>query len=416
MRRSFDFLTSAWYGDNSLNLHFPAEWDIHIVAQNDRPPLTDPEMREKIRTPFGTPPLPELVKGKRRIAVVIDDIQRPTPAKRIVPLVLEELRTGGIEQDAIIFFMAVACHRPATEEDFIKKLGADAVKNIKTLSHDCTGDLTYLGKTERGTPIYVNRFVLECDVKIGISGVYPHEGAGFGGGAKIIHPGLCGKETARYLHSHRLKGVPRGGAVENDFRADMEEIAERVGLDFTINLILNQDRDAGQIFCGHRVIAHQEAVKAAKEYYGVRPINDADIIITNAFPFDTSLQFLSKGLWPFNYGSRDSSKVVIASCAEGLGYHALSLASLRGWPGFFRRMRSLSRHDIYRLFSRSDNRESEFLLFSPNVKSSELKRIYKGAKLFNTWESLIQELRTRHRNAHVKVAVYPCAPLQVPYP
>jgi nickel-dependent lactate racemase len=370
-------------------------------------------MRAKLKNTVGTSRLSELVKGKRRVAILIDDIQRPTPIKRIVPLVLEELKAGGIEQDAIIFFMAVACHRSATEEDFIKKLGANTVKNIKTLSHDCTRDSTYLGKTERGTPIYVNKFVMECDVKIGIGGVYPHESAGFGGGAKIIHPGICGKETARYLHSH-LKGVPRGGTVDNEFRADMEEIAEKVGLDFSINTLLNKNRDISHISCGHRVTAHQEAVKVAKEFYGVRPIDDADIIITNAFPFDTSLHFLSKGLWPFNYGTKKSSRVIIASCAEGLGYHALSLASLPGWSRFFHRIRALSRHDIYRRFSRSEDRESEFFLFSPNIKSSELKRIYRRAKLFKTWESLIRELSARHKKVPIKVAVYQCAPLQVP--
>ncbi len=414
MRRSIDLLTSAWYGDSLLNLHFPAEWDIHIVGQTDQPALTDFGMREKVRNPSGTSRLSELVKGKKRIAVLIDDIQRPTPVKRVVPLVLEELKTGGIERDAIIFLMAVACHRPATEEDFIKKLGADTVKNIKTLSHDCTRDLTFLGKTERGTPIYVNKFVMECDVKIGIGGLYPHESAGFGGGAKIIHPGICGKETAWYLHSH-LKRAPRGGAVDNEFRADMEEIAGKVGLDFMINLLLNRNRDASHIFCGHRVIAYQEAVKVAKEFYGVKPIDDADIIIANAFPFDTSLHFLSKGLWPFNYGTKGSSKVVVASCAEGLGYHALSLSSLPGWSGFVQRTRALSRHDIYRLFSRSEDRGPDFFLFSPNIKGSDLKRIYSRARLFKTWEGLMRELTTRHQKLPVKVAVYQCAPLQVPY-
>ena len=111
MRKPVELLTSAWYGDSSLNLHFPTEWDIHVVAQTNQPALTDSGMREKIGNPSGTSPLSELVKGKRRVAILIDDIQRPTPIKRIVPLVLEELKAGGIEQDAIIFFMAVACNR-----------------------------------------------------------------------------------------------------------------------------------------------------------------------------------------------------------------------------------------------------------------------------------------------------------------
>jgi len=413
LRKSIDLLTSAWYGDSTLTVGFPAEWDIHLAGQTDQPALTDSGVREKIRNPSGTSPLPELVKGKRRVAVLIDDTQRPTPVKRIIPAVLGELKNGGIEQDAIIIVMATACHRPATKEDFIKKLGADTVKNIKTLSHDCRRNLKYLGKTSRGTPIYVNRFVTECDVKIGISGVYPHEGAGFGGGAKIIHPGICGKETARYLHS-RLKGVPRGSTLDNELRADMEEIAEKAGLDFSINVLLNRNRDIGHIFCGHRVIAHQEAVKAAKKYYGIKPINGADIIIANAYPFDTSLHFLSKGLWPFTHETKNSSKVVIASCPEGLGYHALSLASLTGWSGFFHRIRALSRHDVRLYLTKWKNKEPGILLFSTNIRKRELKKIYPQARLFAAWGNLISELKSRHPGPNIKVAVYPCSPLQVP--
>jgi lactate racemase len=413
LKNSIDLLTSAWYGDRTLTVGFPAEWDIQLVEQADQPALTDSALREKMKNPEGAPPLSELVKGKKKVAVLVDDTQRPTPLKRIIPLVMEELREGGIDQDAISIFMATACHRVATQEDFIKKLGADTVKTYKTLSHDCTRNLTYLGKTSGGTPIYVNRFVIACDVKIGIGGVYPNEGAGFGGGSKIIHPGICGKETAQYLH-HHIRGIPRGSTRDSEFRADMEEIAEKTGLDFTISVLLNRNRDIGHIFCGHRIIAHQEAVKVAKQCYAVKPSGGADIIIANAYPFDTSLHFLSKGLWPFTYAAKKSSKVVIASCPEGLGYHALSLASMTGWSGFFHRMRAFSRHDVRRYLTKWRNKEPGILLFSSNIKKRELKKIYPQAALFTEWGNLISELKSRHPEPYIRVAVYPCSPLQVP--
>lgn len=406
-------MASAWYGDSTLTVGFPAEWAIHVVEQTNQPALADSAVKEKIRNPEGTLPLSELVKGKKRVAVLVDDTQRPTPLKKIIPVVMEELRAGGIEQNAISIVMATACHRPATQEDFIKKLGADTVRTCKTLSHDCMRNLAYLGTTTRGTPIYVNRFVMECDFKIGIGGVYPNERAGFGGGAKIIHPGICGKETAQYLH-HHIRGVPRGSTRDSEFRADMEEIAEKTGLDFTVNVLLNRSRDIGHIFSGHRVTAHQEAVRVAKQWYGVKPDGGADIVFANAYPFDTSLHFLSKGLWPFTYAAKNSSKVVIASCPEGLGYHALSLASLTGWSGFFQRMRAFSRHDVRPYLTKWTNRERRILLFSANIRKKELKKIYPQATLFSEWGDLISELKARHPGPHIRVAVYPCSPLQVP--
>lgn len=408
-----NLLTAAWYSNKPLTLKFPENWDVILIGQKKHSPLTDFDIKKKIRNPIGTSQLSELVKGKKQVAILIDDIQRPTPTEKVIPFVLDELRKGGIKQDEITIVMAVACHRPATKEDFIKKLGMETVKTFKTLSHDCTKDLTYLGNTAKGTPIYVNKFVKDCDFKVSIGGVYPHESAGFGGGAKIVHPGICGIDTVKYLHS-QLKGASRGSTINNEFREEMNEIAEKVGLDFTVNVLVNQNREISHLFAGHRFLAHKEAVETAKQCYGVTPIEDADIVIANIYPFDTSLHFVFKGLWPLSYGKNESSKVVIASCPEGLGYHALSLKSLSGWAGFHRRMKALSRHDIYSFIARLKNKKTAFLLFSPYVKKRQLKKIYPGAKLFNTWDSLIQQLESRHRESHIKVAVYLSSSLQFP--
>lgn len=413
MEKSVDLSTSAWYGDRTLRLGFPEDWDIYVVRQNHYPALTHDEIRKKILSPLGTSRLSELARGKNRVAILIDDIHRPTRLHKVFPCVLDELTSGGVQEHQITVVAAVACHRPATEEDFIKKLGTNFGNTIRTVSHDCKSHLVYLGKTARGTPIHVNRYVYESDLKVGISGVYPHEHAGFGGGAKIIHPGICGIETAQYLH-HHLTGVSRGGSIHNNFRADIEEIAQRVGLDFTVNVLLNERRDISHIFCGDMILSHNEGVMTSHKVYRVKPVIDADIVVANVYPFDTSLQFVSKGLWPLKYGSKSSSKVVIASCPEGIGYHALSLRSVPGWSGFFRRMRALSFSDIKDFFRRVREREPEFLFFSPTVKKNTLRKMYPTAKLFNTWGTLIQDLKDMHKKLPVKVAIYSCSPLQIP--
>lgn len=413
MGKVVDLLTSAWYGDSILTLHFPEDWDIHVVKQNNYAALTDFEIREKIRNPIGTPLLSHLAQGKRRVAILVDDIHRPTPTQKIMPFVLNELKNGGIRLDQVVIVMAVACHRLATKEDFIRKVGRDIIKNVRTVSHDCTRNLLYLGETARGTPIYVNKFVSECDIKIGIGGIYPHEHAGFGGGAKIIHPGICGITTVKSLHNN-LKGVPRGSIKDSQFRADIEEVAEKVGLDFSINVLINQNRDISHAFCGHRMLAYREAATVAQKLYSVQPIDDADIVIANVYPFDTSLHFISKGLWPLRYGKNSRTKIIVASCPEGLGYHALSLKSLLGWSGFVRRLRALSTHDIYNFFAHQRKKDAGFFFFSPSLRKHDLKKMYPEAQLFNTWESLIQKLKSKHNTVPLKVAVYHCAPLQIP--
>ena len=407
------FLSAAWYGDRELNLLLPDHWDVSVVDQEYYPALGSSAIEDSIKRPLAFPPLSEAAKGKNLVSILIDDIHRPTPVKRVIPFILDELKQGGIKQNQIMIIMAVAAHRTATEEDFIKKLGTDIYAGIRTLSHDCNKDLLFLGKTDEGTPVHVNKFFYESDLKISIGGVYPNEGPGFGGGVKMVCPGICGIETIQNLHA-RFRRAARGVASANKFRQETEKVAEMAGLDFTVNMLLNQNREISHIFSGHRILAHEKAVQTAKHIYSVKPVDNADIVISDIYPFDVSLHFISKGLWPLRSGQEGSSKIVIAACPEGLGYHGLSLASLRGCSGFIRRIRALSRDNLYRYLSRLKNKQPEFILFSPSIRMKEFKKLYPGARVLNRWEHVIDVLRSIHTQPRVRVAVYRCASLQFP--
>ncbi len=409
MNNSTLLLTSAWYGDSPLTLTFPSSWDVVSIGLKNVGTLKEEEIEEDIKNPYGCNPLCKTVKGKERIVIIIDDLQRPTPLHMVVPLVIKELRSGGIGLEKISLVMATACHRPAKTEDFAKKVGQDITEMVRTISHNCKDDLVNLGSSSQGTPIHVNRWVAEADFRIAIGGVYPHERAVFGGGSKLVHPGVCGIETARHLH--KLPNEKYNDSTGNSFRKDIEEVAEKVGLDFSINVLLNETRGIGRIFSGDKRAAHLEAIKTAEVLYAEEPVSDTDIVITNTYPFDTSLHFISKGTWPLNYVREGGSKVVIASCPEGLGFHGLSLISQPGLPGFIRRMRALSRSDIRAKIHSAFGKNDGILFLSPNLTRNDARKIYPKARVFRDWESLLKKLCDRHKRQRVRVAVYKCAPL-----
>jgi hypothetical protein len=56
----------------------------------------------------------------------------------------------------------------------------------------------------------------------------------------------------------------------------------------------------------------------------------------------------------------------------------------------------------------------EFLVLCPNISSAELATRFPAATHFRRWEELRTELERRHGDGPVHVAVYPCAPLQIP--
>jgi nickel-dependent lactate racemase len=413
--------SSAWFGDVPILLDFPASWEIETIGGYG-PSLSNDEMRGKLRNPTASDPLSEIARGKKRIVIVVDDLTRPTPVEKILPLVLNELQEAGISSDSVTVVMAGGTHLQPTKEEIGKKIGNDLARMIKVLPHDPEKDLVDLGKTSRGTPIHLNRIVSVSDLVIGVGCIYPHPAAGFSGGSKIIAPGVCGTGTARHMHDY-IKGGERGKIDgKNEFREEIEEIAATSGLRFIVNAVLNQRRDVCGLFSGDRVAAHREGVAFATEIYSVKTVMDADVVIVDAYPFDTTFQFAhDRSLWQFEELKNNVSKIIMASCPAGLGNHDLyplknpfatrlarRLKNLQ-WREF--RNPSVRIHAIRKIVKRKNQK---YLILTKGLVENDMKTIYPKAKLYRTWEDLSRELASSHKTGPVKVCIYRCSPFLLP--
>jgi nickel-dependent lactate racemase len=415
--------SGAWYGDRTVSLRVPASWRVRVAAPPPMSPLGDEPLRERLRRPIASPPLTELARGTRSAVIIIDDIMRPTPTARLLPLILDELAAGGLPRHAVSIVIASGAHSTATPEDIRKKVGERLAAELAVVPHDPSGQLTYLGRSARGTPIYVNATVAAAELTIGVGGLYPHPVAGFSGGSKIFMPGVCGVETVRYVHDS-FKGAGRGGGrLDNGFRQESEAIAAAAGLSFIVNVILTPDREIADVFAGEMIAAHRAGVEAARGRYRVPVIADADIVITNTYPFDTSLYFIPRGFWPLATGKRAGSRVVIADGSMGQGYHGFkppkrtlgsrlrrALGVLRPTVKGWRELR-VAVTMLRKLVVRT---QLEFLMYAPGLSHAELAAKFPKARLFHEWDELLQALARRHGDSPVQVAVYPCAPLQLP--
>jgi len=113
---------ASWYGDYEIPLDFPDEWRIIIAQPKDAAPLRDEEIKMAFENPIGTQRISELAKGKKDVVLmIVDDISRPTSASKLMPYILDDLETGGIDEENIRIIMATATHRPQTRDDLIKK-------------------------------------------------------------------------------------------------------------------------------------------------------------------------------------------------------------------------------------------------------------------------------------------------------
>jgi nickel-dependent lactate racemase len=202
--------------------------------------LSGNAIRSSILNPIGSSRLSDMALGKKSVVIAIDDMTRTTQISRIFPYVLEELEKANIGKDQIKIIAAVGAHRPMNRQDFLLKLGEEIVNTIEIENHHPYENLTNIGNSGKGTPIDVNSTYLKADLKIAIGGVIPHPLAGFGGGAKIVLPGLCGIRTLEANHAAGMRGEGAGIGRMTDIRRDIEEVVEKVGLDFSINVLLNE--------------------------------------------------------------------------------------------------------------------------------------------------------------------------------
>jgi hypothetical protein len=420
--KNVEVFTGAWNGDRRLTLSFPDAWDVEVVGTSAGPALDREAMRVRLHSTIGTPRLADMARNCKSAAIIIDDISRPTPTADILPLVLDELEAGGMPLSQVRVVIAAGGHEPASEENNLKKIGAESAARVAWEVHDPDGDLVYGGESPSGIPLYINRTVMEADLKIGIGGITPHDSAGFSGGSKILVPGVAGTQSARYLHD-LLKGAKRrGGSIDNEFRRELDIITGRLGLNFIVNVILNHGRRVAHLFAGDRVLAHREGVRVATEKFAVTPPRDAQVVVANTYPFDPDLWFTPWGTWPLMIAPDGVTRIAIADGSQGPGGHRLKPTNLSFLGRLVVRLKTLrarhvlkqARHLVTSLTRTQKRKMLQFDILCPYISPEDLAKRYPAATLYRTWDDVLDALKQKHGEGPVKVAVYPCAPLQFP--
>jgi nickel-dependent lactate racemase len=284
----------AWHGTGELVLDIPDSWQLEVcnMAGYNRPKLKAEEIRRAIASPTGMPPLREYARGRKEVVVLFDDMARVTRAAEIVPHVLEELAAAGIEDRQVRFIAASGCHSAMNRVDFVKKLGEEVLKRFPVYSHSPFGNCVYAGTTSYATKVSINAEVMKCDLKIGIGSIVPHIMAGFGGGGKIMLPGVAAYESIVAFHAPRAaarrgghKGMVSGMGVldDNPRRRDVDEAVKMAGLDMKIDAMVNAWGETAAIYAGEPEKAYAAALEAAQRHYLTTPAKDKDIVIANSF-------------------------------------------------------------------------------------------------------------------------------------
>lgn len=306
---------------------FQVEKDSLLYSFNPKIPQRPTRLQEHecvseaIKNPIGSEKIEDQVGAGDRVALLVDDWTRSTPASKIVPIVLERFLNNGIKAKDIKVIIARGTHSPLTRQQMTKKLGTKVASKYHVENHNPAGNLAFLGESRKGTPIYLNKSFIEADFKVGVGGIVAHPIAGYGGGAKIIVPGVAGVETINHNHSRAESQKVAIGVVDgNPVREDMEDIARIAGLDFIVNVVLNPQKEVICAVAGDVVKAHREGIKHYNRFYGMRIGELADMVVLGAHPRDATIYHGTFAL-PCSVPVTKSSGTIVwvAPCISGPG-------------------------------------------------------------------------------------------------
>lgn len=344
------------YGDDGIEVRIPPQADCRILRTRPCPALTDPvdSIRQAIEKPTGSPPLAELAKGRNSACIVICDITRPIPNALLLGPILNTIEEAGVPRDAITILIATGIHRPNLGEELDRLVGAEIAAGYNIVNHMSKddGELQHVGETSDGIPLYINKHYLAADLKILTGFIEPHLWAGYSGGRKLILPGITGLETMKYMHGFEMvdhRGTVYGNLDGNPFHKAGLEVAEKVGVDFILNVTMNESRELTGVFAGDCRQAHLEGAQFCEKWSMAELDEPVDLAITCAGgqPLERSLYQSVKGMSGANPIVRPGGTILIASrCDDQAGseeFTALleSAGSVEGFlerlqqPGFF---------------------------------------------------------------------------------
>ncbi|MCU0576112.1 MAG: lactate racemase domain-containing protein [Desulfobacterota bacterium] len=277
-----------WYENNERELTFPDRWELSNLTSPgfEKPGLSHDGIRQRVENPIEGPGLDELARGKKKAVIVFDDMTRPTPVKAVAPHVLDILHRAGMKREQIRFLWALGSHGAYDMINARKKLGDEIVENYAVYNHDPFQNTVRAGRTPTGVELWFNREFMDCDLKIGIGCITAHVHVGFGGGAKLIMPGVAGIETINQFHNQLFRDPARtglGNFENNIMRSECDAAGDLAGLNFKVDCLINRRGQVAGLYAGAFKATHAAGAEEGRDHYGIPFSTGYDIVVCNAY-------------------------------------------------------------------------------------------------------------------------------------
>lgn len=312
------------YGTDVQHVVLPASNLIDVLISNPIAHARTGEdaVKYALKHPIGASPLSELVKPGMRIAIIVSDISRPVPSYQILPGILDELfKVGCCHKDITVVF-ALGSHRQHTDYEKEKLVGKEVYNSVLCVDSD-PFDCICMGTTDAGTPVDITRAVSEADFRICTGNIEFHYFAGYSGGAKALMPGVSNSAAIQANHRMMVQDAACAGRLEgNPIREDIEQAGRICGLDYMVNVVLDEYKHIVYAVAGDIIKAHRAGCAYLDRMYRKAISQRADVVLVSqgGSPKDSNLYQTQKALDNAKYAVKKGGKIIlIGACNEGFG-------------------------------------------------------------------------------------------------
>ncbi len=310
------------YGTEKISAMIPDNRvEILSVPESDRMP-EEIIIRKAFPHPEASRKFEAFLSNAREILIIVNDADRDNPT----PFVLNYL-VPFLEKVNVKFLIATGAHPLPNEQDLQKIFGTHLGqfrKVIQIHQASASNQCVFLGRTQKGTEVKLNRLVVESEKLLIIGSVEPHYFAGFTGGRKAFLPGCAAYETIEQNHKWALD--PNAQVLhlkENPVHEDMEDVLKflKGKSIFSIQTVFDRNGKLASAFAGDLEETFLKGVEASLDLHTATVSESADIVIGSVTPpLDVNFYQAHKAHENLKHIIRPGGIfILVAPCQKGIG-------------------------------------------------------------------------------------------------
>jgi len=293
------------------------------------PPVCDVQKDGFIKELVQT--LPDHHEKLSNIAVVVADKTRLCGYETYLPWLVDSLMSKGVKKENITFYIAYGTHVRQTDEESKKAYGP-VYGAFKFVHHNCADEslFTTLGRTKQGTPVRVRKDILEASFLITFGALSHHYFAGYGGGRKLIFPGLGFKDDIYKNHKLFLNleanklsaGCQPGNLDGNPLAEDLREFDAYVPQKISIHGILDGQGKVANLKIGSDYDDFLKAAVQLDSFYKYGKSQKYDLVVASCGGFPKDINFIQAHKAIDNaarFVKDNGVLIVLCECKDGLG-------------------------------------------------------------------------------------------------